>query len=162
MARPTIPTALKLVAGTARADRSNGAEPEPDLVENLAAPAHLEPRSAAVWAELAPMLRKLKLLTVADLISFEMLCDAVADYRFTRVKRGDSFVAHSGKTGSPMLDQWMVANGIASKRAEVFMAKFGMDPVSRSRVMVSTQGDLFGGDGDQAGKAPAGPARFFG
>jgi hypothetical protein len=36
------------------------------------------------------------------------------------------------------------------------MAKFGMDPASRSRVMVEPQGDLFGKD------APAqGAARFF-
>jgi len=37
------------------------------------------------------------------------------------------------------------------------MSRFGMDPVSRSKVMIDPQGDLFGA------KAPpaAGPGRFF-
>lgn len=160
MSRPPKPSNLKLVAGTARAGRMNGAEPEPDLVEDLAAPAHLEARSRAVWDELAPMLRELKVLTVADLVALEILCDALADYRYARKQRGDRFVGTSPKTGAQMLDQWLVASGMAAKRAEDFMSKFGMDPVSRARVMVSGQRDLFGGgDGDTPA---AGPGRFFG
>jgi P27 family predicted phage terminase small subunit len=100
------------------------------------------------------MLRRLLLLTEADVISLEMLCDSVADYRHAREKCGDDFVTHS-RQGSQMVNQWLVAKQMSSKRAEAFMGKFGMDPVSRSRVMVSQQGDLFGA-------APAGPGRFFG
>lgn len=158
MARPKTPTALKLVAGTSRRDRGNALEPEPLLLNDLEPPAHVEPRAAAVWRELAPMLRRLQLLTEADVIAFEMLCDAVADYRFAREKRGDAFVGHSPKTGAQMLSQWLVAGSVASKRAEIFMTRFGMDPVSRSRVMVNPQEDMFGG----GGSAPKqGPDRFF-
>lgn len=160
MARPTKPTALKIVAGTARAGRANGAEPEPSLLIDLEPPSHLELRSAAVWRELAPMLRRLQLLTEADVVAFEMLCDAVADYRFAREKRGDAFVGYSPKTGAQMLNQWLVAGSIASKRAETFMTRFGMDPVSRSRVMVTPQADMFGGGGT-APRAKSGTDRFF-
>jgi P27 family predicted phage terminase small subunit len=143
MSRPRKPTALKLVEGTLRADRANGNEPEPRLLEDLTPPAHMAARSAKVWAELAPMLRRIHVLTEADVVAFEMLCDAVADYRFARETRGDDMVTYSHK-GSQMLDQWLVAQQACAKRAEVLMGRFGMDPVSRSRVMINGQGDLFG------------------
>lgn len=152
--RPRKPTALKLVNGTPGKRHANSAEPEPMLLNDLEPPAHLSDRSAAVWREVAPMLRRLQVLTEADVISLEMLCDAVADYRHARAVRGDEFVAISAK-GSEMISQWLVAQQMSSKRAEAFMSKFGMDPVSRSKVMVEPQGDLFGG------KSASGPARFF-
>jgi P27 family predicted phage terminase small subunit len=154
MSRPRKPTALKLVTGTARADRTNGNEPEPQLLNDLTPPAHLSERSAAVWREVAPMLRRIQVLTEADVISLEMLCDAVADYRLARQTRGDDMVTYSHK-GSQMLDQWLVAQQACGKRAEVLMGRFGMDPVSRSKVMVEPQGDLFGD------KQQAGSSRFF-
>ena len=150
--RPRKPSALKLVAGTDRADRRNGNEPEPALLNDLAPPAHLSPRSAAVWVQLAPMLRTMQVLTVADVLALELLCDAVADYRHARSEVGDDFVAHTSK-GSQMVNQWLVAQQMSSKRAESFMSKFGLDPVARSRVMINPQGDLFG--------QPNGPERFF-
>lgn len=156
MSRPRKPSALKLVTGTARADRTNGAEPEPMLLTDLAPPPHLSERSAAVWQQVAPMLRRLQLLTEADVISLEMLCDAVADYRFAREQRGDKLVATSSK-GSQMVSQWLVAQQMSSKRAESFMTRFGMDPVSRSKVMVDAQADLFGKPA-----AVTGAGRFFG
>jgi P27 family predicted phage terminase small subunit len=149
--RPRKPSALKLVAGTDRADRRNGNEPEPPLLNDLAPPAHLSARSAAVWAQLAPMLRSMQVLTVADVLALELLCDAVADYRHARAEVGDDFVAHTSK-GSQMVNQWLVAQQMSSKRAEAFMGKFGLDPVARSRVMINPQADLF---------APNGPERFF-
>ena len=152
MSRPRKPSSLHLVQGTDRKDRRNDAEPEPLLLNDLTPPAHLSPRSAAVWTEVAPMLRRVQVLTEADVIALEMLCDAVADYRLAREKCGADFVAWSHK-GSQMLNQWLVAKMAASKRAEAFMSRFGMDPVSRSRVMVNQQPDLF----DQS----TGTGRFF-
>jgi P27 family predicted phage terminase small subunit len=140
--RPRTPTRLKVVAGTDRADRRNDAEPEPALLNDLEPPEHLHPRSAAVWRQVAPMLRKMLVLTEADVIALEMLCDQIADYRYARQQRGDDFVVESAK-GSEMLSQWMVAQAMTSKRAEAFLTKFGLDPVARSRVMVVAQADLF-------------------
>ena len=144
---------LKVVGGTERADRRNGNEPEPRLLSDLTPPAHMGARSVLVWTEIAPMLRRLQVLTEADVIALEMLCDAVADYRHARAELGDDFVK-STPTGSKMLSQWLIAKQMSSKRAEAFMGKFGMDPVARSRVMVNPQSDLF----DQS---PDGAARFF-
>ena len=153
MGRPKTPTRLKVVAGTDRADRRNDHEPEPALLNDLEPPAHLQERSAAVWRQLAPMLRKMMVLTEADVLALEMLCDQVADYRYARAQRGDDFVTHSSK-GSEMLSQWMVAQAMTLTRAEAFMGRFGLDPVSRSRVMVDVQPDLFDATGGNT-------SRFF-
>lgn len=156
MSRPRKPSALKVIAGTDRADRRNGNEPEPMLLNDLEPPAHLSERSAAVWRELAPMLRRNQVLTEMDALAFELLCDSVADYRLAREERGDSLVTFSSK-GSQMLDQLLVAQQACAKRAEVLMGRFGMDPVSRSRVLVDPQRDLFS---DKPGGKP-GTSRFF-
>ena len=123
------------------------------LLNDLEPPSRLSAASAAVWREVAPMLRRVQVLTELDVISLEMLCDAVADYRYARTKRGDDFVVHSAK-GSEMISQWMVAAQMASKRAEGFMGKFGMDPASRTRLMIQPQPDLFD-------TGNAGADRFF-
>lgn len=143
MPKPRTPTALKLLKGGGQAKRlgANG-EPEPNLLDSLEPPEHLRPRSAAVWREVAPMLREMKVLTVADVIALEMLSDAVADYRLARANCGDQFVASTPK-GGQMLSQWVVAMQMSCKRAEGFMAKFGMDPVARSRVLIGPQTGLF-------------------
>ena len=157
MGRPAKPSALKAIEGNKGKRAGNTNEPEFDLLSDLDPPAHLAERSAAVWRELAWMLRKAHVLTVADKVAFELLCDAIADYRFVREKRGDGFITQSPKTGAEMLDQLLVAQQMLAKRAEGFMAKFGMDPASRSKVMVDPQMDLFGKPADK----PSGPARFF-
>lgn len=100
------------------------------------------------------MLRRNQVLTEMDVLALEMMCDLVADYRLLRDKRGEKFICISPKSGSPMLDQLLVAQQMVRKGAEGFMSKFAMDPTSRSRVMVNPQSDLF----DQ----PAtGTGRFF-
>ena len=159
MSRPPKPTALKLVTGNPGKRAINGSEPEPDLVLDIEPPVHLAERSAAVWREVAPMLKQIKVLTVADLIALEMLCDAVADYRHARKETGDKFVSWSAK-GSQMLNQWLVAQQLSRKAAETFMGKFGMDPVARSRILIDPQGDLFGNTGDTP-KPATGTGRFF-
>ena len=166
MSRPFKPTALKVVGGTDRKDRRNEHEPEPEYLFNLAAPTHLSERSAAVWDELAPMLAKMKVLTVADTVALELLCDVVADYRFARQHRGDKFVGTSPKTGSQCLSQWLIAEQMCRKGAEGLMAKFGMDPRARSQIFVDPQADLFGASAQGTpAAAPGGqdksPSRFF-
>lgn len=143
MPKPRTPTALKVLRGGKAPTSNRNGEPEPNLLNDLTPPSHLPERSAAVWREVAPMLRETKVLTVADVIALELLCDAVSDYRLARDRCGDNFVAISAK-GSEMLSQWKVAKLSASKRAESLMSRFGMDPVSRSRVLIGGQGDLFG------------------
>jgi P27 family predicted phage terminase small subunit len=149
--RARKPTALKVVAGTDRADRRNGNEPEPALLNDLEPPAHIPPRSAVVWRQVASLLRAMQVLTVADVIGLELMCDAIADYRYARDRLCDDFVVTSAK-GSEMVSQWLVAKQMAAKRAEALMSRFGMDPAARARLMINPQTDLFD---------DAGAGRFF-
>ncbi len=153
MTRPRKPSALKVVGGTDRADRRNANEPEPALLNDLAPPAHLSERSAAVWRQVAPIVRQMQVMTVADVFALEMLCDSIADYRHARAQVGDEFVTLSSK-GSQMVDQWLVAQQMSRKAAEGLLGKFGLDPRARASLMVNPQGNLFS-------HADAGPARYF-
>jgi P27 family predicted phage terminase small subunit len=155
---PKKPSALHLVHGTARKDRTNGQEPEPDLVLDLTPPADLEPASALVWAEVAPMLKACKILTVADVIALRHLCDAEADYRKARAERDGKLVAYSSK-GSQMMDQYLVAQLAISKTLKGWLTEFGMTPSSRSRVAVDMQPDLFGDKTSGTGRFFKGPAQ---
>jgi len=128
------------------------------MLDALAAPAHLDERSAAVWNQLAPMMRKALMLTEADVVAFEMLCNAVADARLARERRGEKFTSMSSK-GVQMLDQLLVAEQMLVKRVESLGARFGMDPASRSRLIVDPQLGLFGNDAPPP--APKSTARFF-
>ena len=157
--RPAKPTALKLIEGNKGKRGANMAEPEFDLVDNLEPPWRLDDNAQEVWREIAPVLCKGKVLTVADLIALELLCNTIADIRRVRALRGDTFVTKSPRTGAEMLDQHLVAEQMLIKRAESFLAKFGMDPSSRSRLPVdSGQLGLFGNEG---GGQATGTGRFF-
>jgi len=149
--RPRRPTALKVIAGTDSKHPKNCSEPEPALLNDLEPPAHLHERSKAVWRSVAPMLRRIQVLTEADVLALELLCDAVADYRYARETRGDEMVSPTSK-GGEMLSQWLVAQLASSKRAEALMSRFGMDPSSRARLMINPQGDLFGDSSKGAGR----------
>lgn len=159
--RPPKPTALKLIEGNKGKRGGNNAEPEFDLVSDLEPPWHLTDKAQDVWREVAPILSKGKVLTIADLVALELLCNTIADIRHVRALRGDRFVTKSPKTGSEMLDQHLVAEQMLCKRAESLMAKFGMDPASRSRITVdSGQLGLFNGT-NGGGPQPTGTGRFF-
>lgn len=81
MTAPT-PSELKLVRGTARADRMNKAEPKPPSLEvGTKPPAWLKgARRRRAWQELAALLRDQRLLTVLDAAALALLVDAYGDY----------------------------------------------------------------------------------
>lgn len=153
--RPRKPTALKVVGGTDRADRRNGAEPEPLLLDDIEPPAHLDAASAAVWRQIAPMLRRAQVLTEMDVIQLELTCNNIADYRQARADRCGELVVDTSK-GGQMMSQLLIAELTLCKRSHALLQDFGMNPAARSRVMVNPQGDLFGKQPD-----PTGPERFF-
>lgn len=77
-----LPTAMKLLRGTARRDRMNPAEPEAALiVPGTKAPSWLRgARRQRAWAELVGLLVAQRLLTVLDQAALAVLVDAYGDY----------------------------------------------------------------------------------
>lgn len=154
MGRPSKPTALKLVEGNRGKRAMNANEPEPDLLQDIAAPGHLAAPVAAVWDQLAPQLRRANVLTEMDTVALEIACDAIATFRLAMDKTADGKVlAKNAETGNVSLSPWEMVKSMAAKRALAVLREFGATPAARSKVMVDPQGDLF--------DKPVGTTRFF-
>ncbi|RZL08595.1 MAG: phage terminase small subunit P27 family [Rubrivivax sp.] len=154
MGRPAKPSALKLVTGNPGKRAINKQEPEPDLLEDLAAPAWLPARAVVVWDEIAPKLRNAKVLTEIDVEALAQGCVAVANFRYAVAKCGDDLVKpariEKNDAGKPVqvagesMNPWLIVNSMSHKQAMAVFQKFGMTPADRSRLTIQPQGDLFG------------------
>lgn len=156
MARTPKPSALKLVQGNPGKRSLNDREPEPDLLNDLDPPARLPANVAEVWRELAPKLRKAKLLTEIDVDLLEMTCASIALHRAAIIKIADGKVmVRNEETGSVSLSPWTLLHSMSFKQGMQALKEWGATPASRSRVMVDPQQDMFASDS-------TGPGRFFG
>lgn len=170
MARPSKPTALKLIAGNPGKRALNKQEPDPTYLHDLTPPEWLAPDAAQVWSEMAPMAARSKLLTEVDVQAFAMGCVAIAGYRLATRRTGEDGVkrkvatdekgnALSDEDGNPVyagehLNPWALYQSMTFKQAMLVFDKFGMTPQARTRIAVQPQGDLFGNE-------KAGAASYF-
>jgi P27 family predicted phage terminase small subunit len=160
--RPPKPSALHLVQGTkSQAGRGAAAagagEPEPMLLNDLTPPAHLPESAKAVWAELAPKLRRAQLLTELDTLELEHMAVAVARWRKLLADTEDKGIMHNAETGTFSISPKVLLQQMYANAAGRSMTKFGMNPADRSRVMVNPQADLF----EKPSKAANNTGRFF-
>ena len=132
------PTALRVLQGTARADRTPKNEPKPRPVAPKAPP-WLDPVGKRVWRANAPVLERLGLLTEADGNAFGAFCEAFARY-LAAVKRLRTAV----KDGATELRPWESSVERALHDVRQLGAEFGWSPGSRSRLSVAEGG----GDGE--------------
>lgn len=72
----TVPTEIKKLEGNRGKRPLNPDEPNPRKVFKLEPPKHLDDDSKEAWIEFEPILRRLGLLTEADVWLFENLCTA--------------------------------------------------------------------------------------
>jgi phage terminase small subunit len=117
MGRPPVPTAMKLLRGTYRADRANPNEPKPEVGAH---PPPWLPRGGparVAWNRLARELTATRVLTEADGDALALGCMALADY----------LAATADPSG------WRRADA-AWKRYASVLRDFGMTPSSRVRV----------------------------
>lgn len=138
MARPRTPTALKLVKGTAQPCRTNRKEPKPRR-EIPSPPAHLSDRAKTAWGAVALILDRMGIVTEADGVALEGLCEAYADLVDARVRlreRGSPTYKTISQTGSVMFRAYpevaMVSD--ADRRLGFWLGRVGMTPADRSKV----------------------------
>jgi len=130
-----------MLHGTNRADRANPAEPKVGAI-----PAGTEPpdwlgdRGKEAWGEILPILRAMKVATVADPVALGMLCDALAEYiEARRVVREDGATYWTrGKSEMLRKRPEVEIASDAWRRAKSMLSEFGLTPAARSRV--SAQG----------------------
>lgn len=121
---PKTPAALKLIAGTARADRAEPAGVTLEPLSDVPAPPEWLPNAHAVneFRRLAPLLVANKLLAEADLSAFAHMC-AVHGKMVQLWTAGETPTGH-------MVSQY---NSLA--------AAFGLSPAWRSKVKPSADKD---------------------
>ena len=160
MARPTKPTALKLVQGNKGKRALNKSEPDPDYLSDLTAPEYLSVSAAKVLDEVVPNLRAALLLTKVDVPMLAMGCNAIAQYRAAAARASDDQMIKSKMVqpedgGDPIavgehVNPWLIVQSMSFKQAMAVFQQFGMSPAARTRISVNPQGDLFGNGENKA------------
>jgi P27 family predicted phage terminase small subunit len=141
--RKPTPTHLKLVRGNPGKRPLNESEPKPTR-ERPSAPAHLSDRAREAWGYVSGVLDRMGILTEADTIAVEMLCEAYADYleaRETLKKYGSNYYETTSAKGGTMLRSHPAVAVMqdADRRIKAWTAEFGMTASARSRVQVNGQ-----------------------
>lgn len=145
------PTELRKAEGNRGRRAFNGKEPEsppgpPDMPLDLSADARI------FWDRLAPLLMAMKVLKRSDGLALEGLCEALARRAHARriVERFGEMITEktvigSGKrarvTTKVKTNPMVRLEADADRRVRSYMAAFGLDPASRSRLMIEDPGD---------------------
>ena len=152
MARPRTPTALKLVRGTAQKCRTNKREPK-SLKGKPKPPEHLSDRARATWDYVTGLLADMNVLSKADGLALEGLCESYAEmlaardrirlYKsptYRQVSRKST--GETGADGKPLYEERIMIRAVpevaiaadAERRFKSWLSVFGLTPADRSRV----------------------------
>lgn len=140
--RKPVPTALKELRGTARADRvlKNEAQfPIPGRM--LSPPEHLGADGEFLWRHLGKLLLDAGLMSYGDTLALELMC--IAYDRMTRANRKvkiDGEVMVSDK-GNYYQNPWLSIANKAWDQVKSMLAEFGLTPAERTRVMAAVEDD---------------------
>jgi P27 family predicted phage terminase small subunit len=126
---------LKILRGTARADRVNGSEPKPEpMVPEC--PAHLNDEAKNEWNRLAPQLCRLRILT--DLDAAVLAAYAVSYSRWADAERHveESGAVVRSPQGFPQVSPWLSVANEALRQMRAYAVELGLSPSSRARLSI--------------------------
>ena len=139
--RKPKPTNLKVVSGTDRKDRTNEAEPKPDLALP-SPPTHLSDDAKVEWGRVCDDLYRLGILSELDRAALAAYCQAYG--RWVQAERALAKMAERDQATHGMIIKTQSGNAIqnplvgAANKAMADMmryaAEFGMTPSARSRI----------------------------
>jgi len=135
MARPRKPTALKVVQGTNRKDRTNPNEPKPET--NIpSCPSHLNADAKREWKRITKELAKMNLVTEFDRSALAAYCLAYGTW--VEAERGIKKDGMIAVTPNGLLQQsaWLQIRNKALEQLHKYAVEFGFTPASRSKVSV--------------------------
>lgn len=142
--RPT-PSALKLVTGNPGKRPLNKKEPKPRTKAPVCPP-HLDAKGKAVWKKLCTLLRRMGVMTEADGLALERLCDCYADILACRelIERDGRTYATIDQNSNTLIKNNPAVNQLRAADAQFksYLVEFGLTPAARSKVNV----DLPDGD----------------
>ena len=138
--RPPKPTALKLVQGNAGKREINKREPKPKT-ERPKVPAYLSPKAKTAFKNVSDLLEDMGVLTIADGMALEMMCNAYSEWRDLRkvIDKEGSTYKTIGTSGDEVIkarpEVAMAAD--AWKRIKSMAAEFGLTAASRTKIQVN-------------------------
>lgn len=149
--RPPKPTHLKVVSGNPGKRAINKREPKPKR-EIPSCPAYLSDVGKVSWGRLSVLLDRIGVLTEADGLALERLCDCYAEILecrdlIARDGRTYSSIRGIGDENSPIEQVLMKANPAvamladADRRFKSYLVEFGLTPAARSKVQTKPDGD---------------------
>lgn len=141
--RPT-PTALKLVTGNPGKRAINKREPKP-RAKAPTCPTHLNTKAKAVWRKLCTLLSKMGVLTEADGLALERLCDCYADILACRelIEEDGRTYTTEDQNGNILIKNNPAVNQLRAADAQFksYLVEFGLTPAARSKVNVDLDDD---------------------
>ena len=132
--RKPSPSHLKVVRGTKRSDR--GAKNEPVLDRaRPSAPLSMSDRGREAWGYVVGILDSMGVLTEADSMAVELMCEARSDWLSAR-EAINSAGGETYKTDAGLIKAHpaVAMRNDAARRLQSLLAEFGMTPSSRSKV----------------------------
>jgi len=132
---PPIPLELKILRGNPGKRRLPKRRLKPTL--GARCPDWLSPSTKVHWRQIAPMLRRLGLLTELDRSALACLCQALSDLEWA-----EDTVAREGRTqmgvgGTAIAHPAVLIARQAREHVRKFGAEFGLSPAMRSRAEVA-------------------------
>lgn len=144
MARPRKPSHLKVVSGTARKDRTNGAEPEapkgaPD------APLWLSSRAAEIFHGLCATIDGMGYLSTADQSVIAMAASRLEEVEIATARVEDEGRTYdtTSATGDRMIrpNPMVAQRSEAMRHAHALLSELGLTPAARSKVSAGKKVD---------------------
>ncbi len=135
--RKPTPTALKLIAGNPGKRALNKSEPTPTRAIPTC-PEHLSATGKQAWDDLAVLLHGMCVLTEADGVALERLCDCYSDILACReliATNGYTYQTR-GADGSILIKANPAVAMLRSADAQFksYLSEFGLTPAARSKV----------------------------
>ena len=133
------PSHLKVVTGNPGKRKLNDKEPTP-IREIPSPPAHLTDWGKVAWGKLTVLLDGMGVLTVADVLALERLCDIYADILQLRLTIADEGRTYTVQTEGGFLIKANPAVAMladADRRFKSYLVEFGLTPAARTKVNVN-------------------------
>jgi len=157
--RKPTPTNIKLIKDTQRVSRTNSKEPRP-ASGRPPRPAHLSKRAKKIWPKVVKLLDGMSVITPADGIALELLCEAYGDLLEARAslespmgfttkdkefkeiaKAGERTYVSYGQNGMMIRNRPELAIiADAERRLKSSLGEFGLTPATRSKVQALDNG----------------------
>lgn len=134
--RKPLPTNLKILQGTARADRITGDEPMPDPAVPEC-PEHLNEAARAEWDRLAPQLCELRVLSDLDAAALGAYCQTFARWADAErhVQEGGAVI--QTPNGCLQVNPWLSVCHESLRQMRAYLVELGLTPSARTRLQVA-------------------------